>query len=279
VHPTECTGGILPRPEFRAEAHQDGRYGEEALGSQAQESALIDLVPASLRDYPCCGIKSSGHEGRRLKHCWLKTHFDKGLRAKILLVGDKPCGYIEYVPGEYAWRGVEASGYMVIHCVWMQAKRFQRKGMGSLMVQACVEEVTTAGMNGVAVVCREGPWLAGSAMYLANGFEMADTAPPDYHLLVRKLNRSAANPAFKGHWEQKLKRYGEGLTISRSSNQSDTFPQPYEDVALTHILNHPALCGGVHRPSGSYSECRSCVSVRQTNRDTRQDPTSSLSSK
>jgi hypothetical protein len=35
-------------------------------------------------------------------------------------------------------------------------------------------------------------------------------------LLIRKLNPSASDPAFKGDWENKLKRYGRGLTIIRS---------------------------------------------------------------
>ena len=54
-------------------------------------------------------------------------------------------------------------------------------------------------------------------MFLANGFTVVDTAPPDYSLLVRKLNPSAADPAFRGDWERKLKRYGQGLTIIRSN--------------------------------------------------------------
>jgi hypothetical protein len=36
-------------------------------------------------------------------------------------------------------------------------------------------------------------------------------------LLVRKLNARAADPTFKGGWEQKLERYRRGLTIIRSS--------------------------------------------------------------
>jgi hypothetical protein len=35
-------------------------------------------------------------------------------------------------------------------------------------------------------------------------------------LLVRKLNPSAADPAFKAGWEDKLKKYSRGLTIIRS---------------------------------------------------------------
>ncbi|HYW44629.1 MAG TPA: GNAT family N-acetyltransferase [Bryobacteraceae bacterium] len=179
---------------------------------------LIDVDPANFDSLPCCGIKSPGHPGRRQKRCWLQANFKLGLRAKILLAPDgQPCGYIEYLPGEYAWRGVNAGGYMFIHCVWSHAKRHQHKGWGSVMVEACLKDARKAGMSGVAVIARDGPWLADRRLFLANGFEPVDTAPPDYLLLVRKLDARAANPAFKGEWEQKLGRYSRGLTIIRSS--------------------------------------------------------------
>ena len=85
------------------------------------------------------------------------------------------------------------------------------------MVQSCVEHARQAGMHGVAAMARDGPWLAGTALFLANGFEVVDSAPPDYRLLVRKLNPAAPQPVFKGDWEKKMKRYGKGLTIIRSS--------------------------------------------------------------
>jgi hypothetical protein len=35
-------------------------------------------------------------------------------------------------------------------------------------------------MRGAAVMVRDGPWLADRRLFLANGFEPIDTAPPDY---------------------------------------------------------------------------------------------------
>ena len=179
---------------------------------------LIDVDRASFDTLPCCGIKSPTHPGRREKHCWLQANARFGLRAKILLAPDgQPSGYIEYLPGEFAWRGVEAGGFMFIHCLWIFVKRHQRKGWGSAMVEACLDDARTAGMRGAAVMVRDGPWLAGGRLFLANGFEPVDTAPPDYQLLVRKFDRGAANPVFKKGWDRKLGQYGPGLTIIRSS--------------------------------------------------------------
>ncbi len=80
---------------------------------------LVDLDETSIGALPCCGIKNVAHEGRCDKIRWLNQHFKKGLRAKVLLApGNRQCGYIEYLPGEYAWRGVDAEGYLFIHCIW-----------------------------------------------------------------------------------------------------------------------------------------------------------------
>jgi len=178
---------------------------------------LVDVDAVSFEALPCCGIKSPSHLGRRQKQRWLQANTKFGLRAKTLLApDDEPGGYIEYLPGEFAWRGVEASGYMFIHCIWVSSKQHQRKGWGGIMVEACLRDAKKAGMSGVAVVVRDGPWLADRRLFLANAFEPVDTTPPDYQLLVRKLNRAAANPAFKKGWERKVARYGRGLTIIRS---------------------------------------------------------------
>ncbi len=182
-----------------------------------QLPVLIDLDPARAGTSSCCGIKNPAHEGRRRKICWMQANLKNGLRAKALVApGGRQCGYLEYLPGEYAWRAVKAPGYMFLHCIWTFHSDCQGKGYGSRMVQACVEDAQKSGMKGVAVLAREQPWLAGAALYLANGFTAVDAAPPDFRLLVRKLDPSAANPTFAGGWEKKLKRYGRGLTIMRS---------------------------------------------------------------
>ena len=179
---------------------------------------LIDVDAASFDTLPCCGIKSSTHPGRQEKRCWLQANAKLGLRAKTLLAPDgEPAGYIEYLPGEFAWRGVDARGYLFIHCLWIYSRRHQRKGWGRLLVEACLDDAKKEGKSGVAVLVREGPWLADGRLFLANGFVPVDSAPPDYQLLVRKFNRSAPNPAFKGHWNRKLEQYSRGLTIIRSS--------------------------------------------------------------
>jgi len=179
---------------------------------------LIDVDAASFDTLPCCGIKSPKHPGRQEKRCWLQANAKFGLRAKTLLAPDgEPAGYIEYLPGEFAWRGVDATDYLFIHCLWIYSRRHQRKGWGRLLVEACLDDAKKEGKSGVAVLVRDGPWLADRRLFLASGFVPVDTAPPDYQLLVRKFRHSARNPAFKGDWDRKLEQYSRGLTIIRSS--------------------------------------------------------------
>ena len=188
------------------------------MGASEGPPRLIDVDAASFETLPCCGIKNPAHPGRRQKYCWLEANARFRLRAKTLLAPDgQPGGYIEYLPGEFAWRGVDAGGYMFIHCVWIYSRQHQRKGWGSVMIQACVDDAKKAGMKGVAVMVRDGPWLADRRLFLANAFEPVDAAPPDYQLLVRKFSSADANPAFKKDWDRRVARYGQGLTIVRSS--------------------------------------------------------------
>ncbi|MHC4310203.1 MAG: GNAT family N-acetyltransferase, partial [Planctomycetota bacterium] len=180
----------------------------------AEKIQVIDINQNNFHELPICGIKDTEHEGRSRKTNWLKTYFKKGLKAKLLLTEkNMQFGYIEYLPGQYAWRGVEADGYIFIHCIWTHLKKYQKKGYGGLLIKACIDDAKKAKNKGVAVVTRQKPWLANSQIFLKNGFTVIDSTPPDYELLVKKFNKSAPNPKFKNNWDKKLKKYDKGLTV------------------------------------------------------------------
>lgn len=126
-------------------------------------------------------------------------------------------GMIEYIPGEYCWRPVAAKGYMFIHCIFVGFKRaYKNKGYGSLLVNEVIKDAKKEHMHGVAVVTRDGTWMAGKELFVKKGFEVIDTAPPDFQLLVKKFNEKASTPKFKGDWEKMLSQLSKGLTIFRS---------------------------------------------------------------
>ena len=59
--------------------------------------------------------------------------------------------------------------------------------------------------------------MADRRLFLSKGFEPVDSAPPDFHLMARKFDVDAPNPAFRKDWDRKAARYGAGLTIIRSA--------------------------------------------------------------
>ena len=200
----------------------------------AEQIRMIDVSPDNMYELPCCGIKDTEHKGFKQKTNWLKTYFKKGFKAKVLLTEDnRQFGYIEYLPGQFAWRGVEADGYMFIHCLWTFYKKYKGKGYGKLLIQSSLDDAKKEKMKGVAVVARKRPWLAKSDIFLKNGFKVVDTAPPDYELLVKKFNKNAPNPKFKSNWEGKLKKYSQGLTIIRADQcpHSAKFADDIADAA------------------------------------------------
>ena len=61
-------------------------------------------------------------------------------------------------------------------------------------------------MHGVAVVTSKSTWMVGKELFLKNGFELVDEAPPYFELLVKKY-ANPSSPKFKGDWEKRLSQY------------------------------------------------------------------------
>ncbi len=124
--------------------------------------------------------------GYRHKRQWLEERFAEGLRIKIVREGNKSAGFIEYAPGEFAWRAVNAPNYLVVHCMWVVG-RGKGKGYGSRLLSETIADAQAMGKDGVAMVTSHRPWLAGSALFLKHGFEPAGEAPPSFELLVKRF--------------------------------------------------------------------------------------------
>ncbi len=178
---------------------------------------IIDTNPDNICDYGFCGYKNLSQEGYKRKIDWLKQRFSEGMKFKVLYsTKDGSVGFVEYIPGQYTWRAVDASGYMVIHCIAIMSRKYRGKGYGSLLSEECVKDAKKGKMHGATVVTRKGTWMAGKELFLKNGFEVVDEAPPDFELLVKKFKKNAPSPKFKGNWKKRLNKYGKGLTIIRS---------------------------------------------------------------
>ncbi len=159
-----------------------------------------------------CYMSKPKSAGYQHKHDWLGSRFQEGLRIRMIRDGGR--GFIEYIPGEYAWRPVNAERYMFIHCIWIVGQT-KGRGHGRLLLEHCLKDARKAGLDGVAMVTSEETWLVGKDFLLNNGFQSVDNAPPSFELLVKKF-RDSPSPTFTGQWDRKMKRLGKGLTIVRS---------------------------------------------------------------
>ncbi len=173
-----------------------------------------------------CYMSKRKSEGYQRKLDWLKARFSEGMKIKMFELPER--GFIEYIPGEYAWRAADAAGYMFIHCLWVVGKS-RGKGLAGILLEQCIDEAKAAGMNGMAMVTSERVWLIGKKLLLKYGFESVAEEPP-FNLMVRKFNDATA-PSFTGSWEQKAARYPKGITVFRSDQC------PYIPDAATTILD------------------------------------------
>jgi predicted GNAT family acetyltransferase len=180
---------------------------------------IIDLTPENIANYGVCGYKDvKKHLELRRKIDWFKEYYPKGLRIKAIISEKSGCqGMLEYIPGEYSHRPVDAEGYTFIHCIFVGFKNeFKGKGYASSLIEECIKDAKKANMQGVAVVTRKGPFMAKKDIFLKKGFVLVDEAKPDFELLVLKFNQKTANPKFK-NMSLNLDKYAKGLTIIRSS--------------------------------------------------------------
>ncbi len=173
---------------------------------------IISVNSENISEYrPVCFLNPK-NEGYLKKLKWLKERFSKGLIIKLLyLENERKCnGFIEYIPGEYAWRAVDAKGYMFIHCIWISPNKHKEKGYGSLLVKECIKDAKKQDKYGVTVVTSEGPFMAGKALFLKNGFKSVAKAKPSFELMVKNI-KSGPLPKFRD-WEKQMNQY-KGLNI------------------------------------------------------------------
>jgi hypothetical protein len=196
---------IFDSPVF--EEKNDGGY-------RMSQVDIRDMTVDNIFEYGFCGSKSRKHEGCRRKAEWYKKRLSEGMRYKVLYSEDKgTIGMIEYIPGEFAWRAVDAPGYMVIHCLCNFSKYFRGKGFASQMIDVCLEDASREKMEGVAVVTRKGAWMVGKDLFIKKGFDVADRQAPDFELLAQIFTKNSPLPKFRDNKGSVLKQHNKGLTI------------------------------------------------------------------
>jgi GNAT superfamily N-acetyltransferase len=186
----------------------------------SHEYKIIDLNEKNLDAYDLfCHKSKKKNDGYRNKVRWIKDRFKEGLRLRLLLInegkkrGFKSRGFIEYIPGEYNWRGISADNYMVIHCLWVVGRN-KKKGYGSMLLNQCLADAK--GMHGVAVMTSEKTWLPGRRIFVKNGFKKVDSISSDFELYVKKFSENSKLPSFNRSFQERRSKFKSGITVFQS---------------------------------------------------------------
>ncbi len=179
---------------------------------------IIDINEGNIDDIGLfCKKSKKKFTGYQNKVKWMKERFKEGLKYKLAMVkeGDKesPRGMIEYIPGEYNWRGILADGWMVLHCLWVVGAA-KKKGYGTKLLEEAIREAKEAGMLGVVgMSASKGGWLPNKKIYVRNGFEKVDEIDPYFELYAKAFASNAQKPKFYPISKEKKKEYNRGITI------------------------------------------------------------------
>ena len=179
---------------------------------------IIDINENNIDDSELfCKKTKKKLAGYQNKLKWMKKRFKEGLKYKLLVVneGNKETsrGMIEYIPGEYNWRGIKAEGWMVIHCLWVVGKH-KKKGYGSQLIDFAIKDAKEAGMHGVVgMTAEKGGWLPKRNLYEKLGFELVDEMEPHFGLYIKSFSDDVHKPEFYPVSKDKIKEYSSGVTI------------------------------------------------------------------
>ena len=178
------------------------------------ETLIVDVTSENIAEHPytVCFINPK-QETFHTKVDWYQKQFLDGLRIKLLYVkGEKKAvGFVEYIPGEFCWRPVNATGYMFIHCLWTNGKQYRNQGLGAMLLEAV--DADSADKLGVAVMTSENAFMATRALFEKNGYRAVAESGKD-QLLVKTF-KDGPLPRIKD-WQSRLENY-QGLNILYSN--------------------------------------------------------------
>ncbi|MBY7142473.1 YoaP domain-containing protein [Virgibacillus sp. NKC19-3] len=139
-----------------------------------------------------CMRSKKGTTGYTNKYNWIVDRFNENIRLKILTIGERQIGFIEYIPIEYAWRGVKGNNYLFIHCLWIVGQG-KGHGYGKILLDECINDAMKFNKSGVAILASEGSFIADKPFFLSQGFSLVESRE-NFDLLVKKIDDSSLVP-------------------------------------------------------------------------------------
>jgi len=140
-------------------------------------------------------------EGKKRKAKFLEETLKRGGRAKIAYQDNNVVGFIEYYPIEIAPLGIVGKDLMVIFCMDVKEKG---KGIGSALLNACIEDSRKLKKKGVVVTCAGDHWMAQS-FFEKQGF--IEVVKGKWMSILLKKFEEVENPDWlQGSFEPELQK-------------------------------------------------------------------------
>ncbi len=168
---------------------------------------LVQVTPDNLQEYGIYCNKNPKSAGYQKKKAWFLKYYPKGLRLVIAEDEEgRPLGFIEYIPGKYAWRPVHAPHDLFIQCLFVYPNQNRNMGIGRELVGLVIDDARRTGAKGVSTFASKGPWIANRELFAEMGFRKAD-ARGRFELMRYPLQKDASDPPFIRDWTAHLPEY------------------------------------------------------------------------
>lgn len=148
------------------------------------------------KEHICCAISDKKClESYELKKQWLKKEFDNDY--VFLRLNERAKVFIEYGPAEKAWAPVTSPNHMMINCFWVSGK-YKGTGLGKALLQKTIDDAKGQGKEGLVTVVgtKKYHFMSDTNWLLRQGFEICESIPSGFSLLVKHLTEKGTKPVF-----------------------------------------------------------------------------------
>ena len=168
--------------------------------------SICDITPENIQKETVFCIKNVKSPGFKHKKNWFINRYQEGLRMHILKGFDgKMAGFIEYLPGNFAWRPVKAENFMFIHCLFVYPNKYKNQGYGSALVKEAESAARKEGYSGLCTFTSKGSWMSDANLFMSLGFN-AVAKRGRFELYRKKWDSDTPDPEIR-NWEEKQSRY------------------------------------------------------------------------
>jgi GNAT superfamily N-acetyltransferase len=141
---------------------------------------IIDLTDEHRELFSVCleDWSDEAAEAGSRRTCWVDRFLERGLRAKLALDDSGEVGgMIQYLPIEESW--ADGEGLYLILCIWVHGHPqgrgdFQRRGMGTALLEAAELDARDLGATGMAAWGLAIPVWMRASWFRKHGYQTAD---------------------------------------------------------------------------------------------------------